>query len=336
VHEVGYKYAVWASAILHAFDRLRVVPGLRVDGFTTNQRVNVSPRLSAVYSLTGDLDLTAAGGLQYQQPEYSDLVIAPTNRSLRPVQVATGIGGLEYYLAPLDAKMSLEGFYKQYRHLPVDSALLSTDPLYQTEALVDTGSGHSYGIELFAQKKLSKTYFWTLAYSFSRSLYEDVRPGHGGQWYPNDYDFRHAFTVTGGWKIELLKYGWYQKLRDQLWFKLLSPIMPIADRIELSAKWRYLGGRPYTEELYSDTEKHYYADTQNELNGLRYEPYHRLDMRYERRFGFGFVQMIYYFDFQNVYNRDNVWYYMYSDRNQHKQPIYQFPFFPVGGIIIGF
>jgi hypothetical protein len=46
--------------------------------------------------------------------------------------------------------------------------------------------------------------------------------------------------------------------------------------------------------------------------------------------------MIYYFDLQNIYNKDNVWQYVYPNGRDRPQPIYQFPFFPVGGIIIGF
>ena len=84
---------------------------------------------------------------------------------------------------------------------------------------------------------------------------------------------------------------------------MLSPIMPIADRIELSVKWRYLDGKPYTERLYSNTYKRFYIDTDSGLNTKRQEPYHRFDLRFERRYGFGFLQMIYYIDFQNVYRR---------------------------------
>jgi hypothetical protein len=333
VQETGYKWAAYVSAILYAFDRLRLVPGLRAEGFTTNQSTCLGPRLSAVFSLLPDLDLTSAFGLQYQQPNYADLAISPANLDLQPVRAATGIVGAEYLYSPFDTKFSIEGFYKNYSRLPVNAALLTADSLDRSDVLVDTGKGRSYGIELFAQKKLAKTWSWTAAYSFSRSLYQDMRPEKTG-WYPGDYDFQHAFTITGGWKIELLQYDWYQRLQRKLWFRLLSPIMPIADRIELSGKWRYLGGRPYTQEVYDGT--HWDTYSPEELNGARFPAYHRLDLRYERRFGFGFLQMIYYFDFQNIYNRQNIWYYAYSDRFGKKQPIYQFPFFPVGGIIIGF
>ncbi|MBD3390853.1 MAG: TonB-dependent receptor plug domain-containing protein [Chitinivibrionales bacterium] len=339
--EVACKYGGFVSSIVHLFERLRVVPGVRVDGFDYNASLHVSPRLSAVYALTPSLDVNAAVGVQYQDPDYSDLVRHPANRDLEPKRAITGIGGVEQTFDALDAKISLEGYYKRYDDLPVSASLLAPDTglagrFAESTRLVSTGDGHSFGVELFAQKKLARNLFGTFAYSFSRSLYEDPRPGHEGEWYDGDYDFRHGLTATGGWKLELLGRDWYARLRDRLWFKILSPVMPVADRMEFSAKWRYLGGRPYTRHVYDDTYRRWYVDRTGELNAKRHDPYHRLDIRFERRYGFGFLHMIYYFDLQNIYNRENVWQFVYPDGRDEPQPIYQFPFFPVGGIIIGF
>jgi len=336
-HETTYKYGGYLSLIMHAFKRLRLVPGVRFDGCVFNKSFTVSPRLNAVLSLNENLDLTSAFGIQNQDPEYVDLAIDPANHRLKPKQALTGIVGLEYYHEPFDVKFVTEGFYKHYNNLLFDAQLLSPDTLDESAKLVDRGEGHTFGIELFAQKKLTKSFFWSAAAALSKSLYQDLRPGHEGEWYSGDYDFRHSFTITGGWKKDLLKSEKYKKnFHDKLWFKLLSPFMPIADRIEISAKWRYLDGRPYTRMAYSKTFRRWYVSPSSELNAHRYAPYHRLDVRFQRYYGFGFLHMIYYIDIQNLYNRDNIWTYLYSDKNGRREPIYQFPFFPVGGIIIGF
>ena len=337
VHDTAYKYGGYISFIFHVFNRLRLVPGVRFDGLWYNKTFSVSPRLNTILSLSENLDFTSAFGIQYQDPEYGDLVIDSENKKLKPKRAMTGIIGLEYYIDLFDVKLVTEGFYKHYSNLLFDASLLTQDSLDESDRLVDDGEGHSFGIELFAQKKLAKSFFWTTAFALSRSLYKDLRPGHEGEWYDGDYDFRHSFTFTGGWKKDLLKSERYKKnFHDKLWFKLLSPIMPIADRIELSVKWRYLDGKPYTERLYSNTYKRFYIDPDSDLNTKRQEPYHRLDLRFERRYGFGFLQMIYYIDFQNLYRRDNIWTYLYGDKYGTRKPVDQFPFFPVGGIIIGF
>lgn len=134
----------------------------------------------------------------------------------------------------------------------------------------------------------------------------------------------------------MLDYQWYQRLHRQLWFALLSWISPIADRIEISARFRYLGGRPYTEPTYISENRIWAVPSVAPLNAARYEPYHSLDLRFERRFGFGFLTMIYYFDFKNLYGHRNVWQYLYVDGKDTRSTIYQLPFFPAGGLIIGF
>ena len=174
VHDTTYKYGGYVSFIFHVFNRLRLVPGIRFDGLRYNKTFSVSPRLSAVLSLNENVDLTSAFGVQYQDHEYVDLVIDPANKNLKPKQAITGIVGLEYYFEPFDVKLVTEGFYKHYSNLLFDYALLTPDSLDESDRLVDDGEGHTFGIELFAQKKLTKSFFWTAAFALSKSLYKDA------------------------------------------------------------------------------------------------------------------------------------------------------------------
>ncbi len=335
-HDTTYKYGGYVSGTLHACNRFRLVPGIRFDRLRYNNSFVVSPRFNTVISLNEKFDVTTAFGIQFQDPEFVDLVLDSRNNHLKPKRAITGIGGVEYYLDRFDVKLAAEGFYKKYDNLLFDASLLTPDSLDETDVLVDDGEGHTFGIELFVQKKLTGSFFWTAALALSKSLYKDLRPGHYGEWYDGDYDFRHTVTVTGGWKKDLLEFPWYKKkFHDKIWFKILHPFMPLADRIELSGKWRYLDGRPYTKQKYSSRYKRWYVDPEAPLNETRLKPYHRLDIRFERRYGFGFLQLIYYIDMQNVYKRENVWMYLYSDKTGKRLTIDQIPFFVSGGIIIG-
>jgi hypothetical protein len=340
LHGVGYKYGAYFSSVLHPIERLKIVPGIRFDGFDYNHSLTLSPRLSAVFSLMDNLDLTGAFGIQYQDPDYTALVASELNHHLKPKQAITGIGGVEYTVSPWATKFMIEGFYKRYSGLAVDSSYLSDVPYItkfsKTNTLLSRQHGKSYGVELFIQKKLTKNFSGSASYSYSQAWYEDVRPSHTGEWYRADYDFRHGVTLSGGYKFELLAREWYEGIHNKLWFVLLSPVMPIADRTEFSARWRYLGGRPYTRPEYIDRYQLWGIDAGGQLNARQYLPYHRLDLRWERRFGFGFLQMIYYIDLQNVYSRRNEWQYLFVDGNRDPVTIYQLPFMPAGGVIIGF
>jgi hypothetical protein len=340
--DVAYKYGAFVSSILRPLDRIRVMPGLRFDAFTYNKSLSLSPRLGASWMLSSQLEATTAFGVQYQDPDYADLVKDPLNKSLPPKRVMTGIVGLEYVFKTTGVKSVIEGYYKKYSNMPIDSSLLRSDAVQPQDrfipsnVLVSGGNGRSYGLELFAEKKLTNEISWSAAYSLSKTEMNDPRPGHEGEWYRGDYDFVHALTLTGGWKKEMLSYPWYQSLRTHLWFAILSPIMPVADRNEVSAKWRYLGPRPHASWKPDSTYHRWYIDNTAALNTDVYGTYHKLDIRWERRFGFGFLQMIYYFDLQNVYGRKNIWTKIYTDGRAEPANIYQLRFFPAGGIIIGF
>ena len=344
--DVAYKYGAFVSSILRPDDRIKLMPGLRFDGFTYNKKITLSPRLGASWTLLPQLEATGAFGVQYQDPDYADLVKSALNRNLPPKRVISGIAGLEYLFEKAGVKCIVEGYYKRLDNSTVDSALLRPDALYASapqdrfitsNVLLPLGKGRSYGLELFAEKKLTNEFSWSVAYSLSKSEMLDPRPGHQGQWYRGDYDFVNALTLTGGWKKELLAYPWYQSLRNHLLFKILSPIMPVADRNEFSAKWRYLGPRPHPSFSPDSVTYHrWYLDNAAPLNSDVYGVYHKLDLRWERRFGFGFLQMIYYFDLQNVYGQRNIWTYIHTDGRFPATPVYQLMFFPAGGIIIGF
>lgn len=334
-HEIAYKYGVFCSGIFHTFDKLKIIPGVRADWFTLNKSFTVSPRLGLTWSLTPVLDITASGGIQYQEPDYADLLADPQNRSMKPKRATTAITGVEYLIEKFSLKCIAEVYYKHYQHLPVEQSLLTDIPYDQSDVIKTEGKGRSYGVELFAQKKLIKNLFFTISYSLSRAEQRDFRPGFHDKWIRSDFDYRHVATVSGGYKFELLEKEWYKSMHDKLWLKLLSPVFPLADRVEISAKWRYLGGRPRTVHRWSDQYNTYIVDPA-QYNRAHYDPYHRLDIRFERRYGFGLLHMMYYFDFQNVYNKKNLWTYIYSDRNKTETKIYQLPFFPAGGVIIGF
>lgn len=332
---IAYKYGGYISGIFYPLQSMRLIPGVRIDGFTYNHSKTVSPRLGAVYSLTPELDLTGAFALQYQDPDYSDLVSTPENKNLKPKEVVTGIGGMEYNFKPQAAKVSIEGYYKRYYDIPVQASLLTADIYDKSNLMYSIGEGYSYGLELFLQKKLTNHFWGTISYSLSRSFTKDLRPGHEEKMFRSDYDFRNALTLSGGYKVDLLESAWYKRIHSLWWTKALSPILPFADRVELSAKWRYLGGRPYTRPQWDESRQRYTIN-QEFLNSSQYPDYHRLDLRIERRYGFGLLQMIYYFDLQNIYDRENIWMYLYSNKNHTETPVYQFRFFPAGGVIIGF
>jgi hypothetical protein len=109
----------------------------------------------------------------------------------------------------------------------------------------------------------------------------------------------------------------------------------VADQVEVSLRWRYLGGRPFTAPVYYPRLREWITDENIRSNRNRYPVYHRLDFRLDRRFMFDGWNIVTYFDIMNIYGRDNIWGYSY-DSDGTIDNVYQWQVFPVGGVTVEF
>jgi hypothetical protein len=189
-------------------------------------------------------------------------------------------------------------------------------------------------MELYLERKLACHWFASLAYAYSVSetSFPEV---NGGADYPSDFDYTHLANFTGGASYDLLPLPWYRSLRAQAWFKAFCWLIPLGDRMEGSLRFRYATGRPRTPESYDAGFRRWRLETAA-INSDRFPDYYSLDLRLERRIGYGWLRMMFYLDFQNVIARRNVFTYMYNDRTGKRVTVGQLPFFPLGGFIIGF
>ena len=105
-------------------------------------------------------------------------------------------------------------------------------------------------------------------------------------YYNWDYDYRHMFTFINGMHFDLRNKTWYQKLNKSKLYKIFAWILPFADQVEVNIRWRYLGGRPYTQPQYYPYFQRWFVDETVQRNQNRYPAYHRFDFRLDRRFMF--------------------------------------------------
>lgn len=316
---------------------IRLVPGVRAEYFRYTREAIFDPRIGVSYVLNDKLTFNSSFGIQSQFPDYSDLVLNPQSRKLDAKHAMTGIWGVDCSPGFAGVNFIIESYYKKYSNLFLDYLYDFGGQQFnflRNNRKNGMGEGKSYGIEFFSEKKLTNKLSFSLAYSYSRSFWRyDGR--NSSDWFRGDYDYRNVLTFTGGYKYEFTGKEWYENLKKKLWIKLLSPVLPFADRQEFSAKFRYRGGRPYTPYFY-DTLYNRWSYRQDQLNSEEMAPYHSLDLRWERRYSYGIVKAIFYFEVQNVYNRKNIWTFLYDDKKETPSKIYQLPVFPSGGFIIGF
>ncbi len=238
------RYGAFIQAGKRIFNnRLALSGGIRLDANTlSNSEANplkqLSPRISASYALAPTWNLSASYGLYYRLPSYTQLAFSnaagnPVNPG-KYIRSAHYVAGVEY-LPDDNTRFTIEGFYKKYSDYPVSIAdgislankgtefgAIGNEPISQP------GQGRAYGLEFFAQQKLSKRIFGVLSYTFYRSEFT----GLNGTYAPSSWDNRNLVSITAGYKF------------NRNW--------------ELGLKFRYQGAAPYSP----------YDETASRLNYL--------------------------------------------------------------------
>lgn len=332
----SWRGAAFASTNYPLSQRLFLGLGARAEAFGYTGQVALEPRASLRWLAAEDLEFSVGAGIQHQPPEFTDLAARDANGELPMKRASVASLESEWFLRPWSLQAGLTGYLKGYDHLLLDSSLAASRPFaFQgSPARLSGGEALSRGVELYLERKLVKHWFSSLAYAYSVSetSFPEV---NGGEAYPSDFDYTHLANFTGGAVYELLPHAWYRGLKARTWFKALCWIVPLGDRMEASLRYRYATGRPSTPHAYDEGTRRWRLETAR-INSERFPDYQSLDLRLERRLGYGWLRMMFYLDFQNVTARTNVFTWMYNDRTGRRVTVEQLPFFPMGGFIIGF
>jgi hypothetical protein len=132
----------------------------------------------------------------------NDLWVPATR--LIPPQTAQQWGvGLTHQFSRLPLELTLEGYYKHMTNIidykPGTNFLIAGDVNWQ-ELVQANGHGHSHGLEAMLRKTKGDLTGW-VSYTWSKSK-QQFTSINNGQWYPNRYDRRHNFAITGQYKID--------------------------------------------------------------------------------------------------------------------------------------
>lgn len=318
-----WKNFAYAQAIAKSADgKLTSTLGLRYDGNSFLKAHELSPRLSAAYTFAPNWTLSASVGVFNQSPEYLTMAVQQNgvyvNQNLPYIKTMHYISGLAWQARP-SLRLSVEGFYKDYRNYPVSKASgLSLANLggdygfVGAEPVEAIGKGRAYGLELFAQKKMVERFYGLASYAMVWSEFSDKN----GTYAPSNWDIRHAFSLTGGYRI------------GKKW--------------EIGAKWRITSGYPFTPYDLAKSAQEYPITGRgvqdfSRLNTERMPGYQRLDVRVDRRFFFSKWNGVVYLDIQNVYNHQNLFSYTYTQDPaypDHLRPSEQISFLPNIGFSI--
>lgn len=342
----NYKYYAFINDKLKLFDeRLIVNVGLRYDYFSYSLKGNFSPRISASYFIVPSVtSLNFAYGEYYQTqnyPTYGDREKKNINRYLENSHSRHLVVGIEHILAD-GLRANLEAYKKSYDDLPVSEKFINfNERTFRSNKNLNAGKQTVTGIDLQIQQKLVKDYFGTFSYSRMWTDYKDPRIGWEGKKIISSYYFPHVLTLIFGKRFSGLR---TELDNTNFLLKYFSYLLPFSDDMEISVRWRYASGKPYTEKIWSTSEQYYEGSTRwskgswvesDEINNKRYPDYQRLDIAFNSRFNFDTWSIAVFLSIQNLYNRKNAAFYDYNSDGK-RETIYQFAFLPVVGIDVRF
>jgi hypothetical protein len=281
--------------------------GLRSDYFSYNENVTISPRFSFQYRFNNSTFLNASTGIYYQNLPLLLLSQNDAFKDLKDPYAIHYIVGLEHLLAE-DTRIVIEAYQKDYNSFPVDPNqpglfLIDEDFDQNFTSLNDTGKALSRGIEVTLQKKLAESIYGLASATYFRSRYKSL----DGIWRNRNYDNRLIVSLEGGYKP------------SSSW--------------ELSMRWIYAGGVPYTpiDEELSDLYNQTVYD-ENQINAKRYPDYHSMNLRFDKRFYFTKTNLVIYFSVWNAYAQNNIAEYYWNDEEQKVDKIYQWTMLPILGV----
>jgi hypothetical protein len=239
-------------------------------------------------------------------------------------------------------KLNIEAYYKKYDDIPVrEDFVYFGDRTFRSDKYLNIGTQKSYGIDFLLQQKLVKDLYGTLGFSRMWSIVDDPRNGYEGKTYSSEYEYPYIFNIIIGKRFNNLR----SKLDEMpFYIKYPSYILPFSDDMEISVRWRYASGKTYTPRVYQTNEQHRAGGidwtegawvSSNDINGSRFDPYHRLDLAFNSRFNFETWNLIITLSIQNVYNRKNVTTFQYNSDGTIDN-VYQFSLLPIAGIEVEF
>jgi hypothetical protein len=299
----GFRPAWYVEAELSPLDRLRVVPGARLDFARDAGHADFSPRLAARYDLIKAVAADAGAGVRFQRrttlkggagvfdqpPEFQEtdpVFGTPNLESNHSIHYSIGV---EQELTR-QLELSVEGFYKDLTN-QVARNPSAGGYLYNNEGL-----GYVQGLEALFKYKPDDRFFGWAAYTLSRSVRQDCE---ACEEYLFQYDQTHNLIVLGSYRLGR---GWefgarFRVVSGPLQTPVVGP--PSLPAIYSADAGTYvpLQGKPFTERL---------------------PVFHQLDIRVDKRWQFKSWAFSAYLDVQNVYNNpakeDFIYSFDYSKR----------------------
>jgi hypothetical protein len=234
------------------------------------RETHAEPRAAAQWQFAPGWDVHASWGKYHQLPAIDQILPVYGNPQLHSPEATHYVLGLGH---KLDGVWSFNAdvYYKDLAKLVVD---VDDARLYVNDA-----TGKAYGAEVLVNRDTLGAWYGWLSLSLSKT---ERLNGLTGRTTAFDYDVPVVANLVLNYRIN--------------------------PRWEAGLRWIFRSGMPYTAITGNKPNPDYpgyYLPVYGALNGERASPYHRLDLRFERKFEGARIRGSYYVDIINAYASRN-------------------------------
>ncbi len=283
-----------------AGDRRLPRSGASIDVGYSRLEVLVQPRLSVEAKLHERLQLTAAGGLYAQPPAPADLSAVFGNTALPHARSLHAVAGA--VIKPWgETRVEVTGYFKS------TTALAARNPLAfpaVAQALVPTGEGRSFGAQVVLRPATTGKLSGWLSYALSRS---ERRVDGKAPWRLFDFDQTHLFSALASYEL------------------------PAGFRLGTRVRWASGYPRTPVQGATYDARTDLFQPTRGAQNATRLPMFVQWDLRAEKGFRVGPLQVTVSVDLVNLTNTPNAEEAIYSFDYREQRFLTGLPFLAVAG-----
>ncbi|MDO6434735.1 TonB-dependent receptor plug domain-containing protein [Flavitalea sp. BT771] len=304
-------------------EQFSILGGLHGMHFDVNNSATLEPRLSLAYQLPARQSVSLSYGLHsqlqplpvyFQQMNEMTGERNPGNRDLGFTRAHHFVLAYEKRFLP-DWRIKAEFYYQHLFNVPVERQFSGFSMLNagadfgfpNKVGLVNKGTGNNRGVELTAEKFLSRGYYFL----FTASIFDSKYRGSDDVERNTAFNYKRVFNMLTGKEWKVGRSG--------------------NNAFTFDARLSSIGGR-YTTPVNvpaSVLAGYQILDTLH-YNSQQLDGYFRLDVK------LGFrtnskkhkLTQTFYLDLQNVTNRKNIFLVQYNQAKGIAEPVYQIRFFP--------
>ena len=312
----------------HFNPRLTSVAGVHYLHFMLNDKYAIEPRAAIEWSLNDQNAISGGLGLHskmesiaiYLAKNYDEFGnVSTPNQDLGPGRAAHFVLGYQNFSLPRTT-LKLDVYYQHLFQIPVENQPGSYQSIqnyssgYTNIALVNEGTGRNYGLELTAERKFDKGFY----YLSTLSLYKSLYTAKDGIERSSAFDGGYVFNMLGGKEMPL-----GNPAKNRSFF--------------VNTKLAVIGGNPYTPlDLEASREQNTTVRDESQIYGVKGDAIVKWDLAIGIRRNHRKVTTEWKIDIQNVTNNQAVVNTYWEQSTQKVGYAYQLALFPTLSYRISF